>query len=91
MRIALLFVIATMVWGQDLPEGKGKELTARVCSGCHGMESIVRAKRTKERWAETVDDMVSRGAKGTDEEFDQIVEYLTANFGPKQEKPKSQR
>jgi competence ComEA-like helix-hairpin-helix protein len=37
---------------------------------------------TEERWGSVVDDMVSRGAVGTDDEIDQAIAYLTANFGP---------
>jgi len=35
---------------------------------------------TKERWGGIVDDMVSRGASGTDDEIDQVINYLAANF-----------
>jgi competence ComEA-like helix-hairpin-helix protein len=37
---------------------------------------------TEERWANTVDVMVARGANGTDEEIDLVVAYLAKNFGP---------
>jgi competence protein ComEA len=33
-------------------------------------------------WTGIVNDMVSRGAQGTDDEFDRVVKYLTAHFGP---------
>lgn len=64
-----------------LPEGPGREVTERVCTPCHGLENVVRARMSKERWGAVVDDMVSRGAKATDAEIDQIVDYLAANFG----------
>jgi len=56
-------------------------VTERMCKPCHGLENVVREKRTKDRWAETVDDMVSRGAQGTDAEIDQVIDYLAAHFG----------
>ena len=65
-----------------LPDGPSKALTERVCTPCHGLENVVRARMTKERWGQVVDDMVSRGATATDAEVDQIVDYLAANFGP---------
>jgi competence protein ComEA len=64
-----------------LPDGKGKELVQRECAKCHGLEGVVSARMTKERWGNVVDDMVSRGATGTDQEIDQIIDYLAANFG----------
>jgi len=66
-----------------LPPGAGKSAFKKMCTQCHGVEGIVRSKMSKDRWATIVDDMLSRGAKGTDEEIDQVVEYLAANFSKK--------
>jgi competence ComEA-like helix-hairpin-helix protein len=71
------------VAAQDLPDGPGKPVFEKMCTQCHGVEGIVREKLTKDRWTAIVDDMVSRGAKGTDEEVDQVINYLAANFGRK--------
>ncbi len=38
---------------------------------------------TREEWSEVVGGMISRGAKGTADEFAQIVDYLAHNFPPK--------
>src|SRR5437660_299395 len=64
-----------------LPDGEGKALVQKTCSKCHGVVGIVRARNSKEAWAEIVDDMMSRGADATDEEVEQIVNYLAKNFG----------
>src|SRR3989442_5394851 len=40
-----------------LPDGEGKAVFERMCSACHGLEGITRAKMSKERWSETVDEM----------------------------------
>jgi competence protein ComEA len=78
----MLFLnLAALLVAQSLPEGPGKAATERMCKTCHGLENIVREKRTKDRWAETVDDMVSRGAQGTDAEIEQVIDYLAAHFG----------
>jgi len=91
MKWVPLFLLAAAATAQKgnevkLPEGPGKELVERVCGNCHGLENVVRARMTKERWGMIVDDMVSRGATATDAEVDQIVDYLAANFS----KPKPQ-
>jgi competence protein ComEA len=78
MNLVLMLALA-----QTLPDGAGKALTERMCKGCHGLENVVRARRTEDKWAEVVDDMVSRGAKGTDAEVDQVIRYLSTHFGPK--------
>ena len=68
---------------QTLPEGPGKVVVERMCKNCHGLENVVRAKRTKDKWSEIVDDMVSRGAKGSDSEIDQVIDYLSVHFRAK--------
>jgi competence ComEA-like helix-hairpin-helix protein len=64
-----------------LPDGEGKTLVQKTCSKCHGVVGIVRARNSKEAWAEIVDDMISRGADATDEEIELIINYLAKNFG----------
>jgi quinoprotein glucose dehydrogenase len=66
----------------SLPADSGKALMERMCTRCHGLENIVASRRTAIEWGNVVDDMVSRGAQGTDAEIDQVIQYLTKNFGP---------
>ncbi len=35
---------------------------------------------TREGWEEVIGDMIKRGAKGTDEEFAAVLDYLAKNF-----------
>ena len=64
-----------------LPEGAGKEQVVKLCTGCHELELVVTRPRTKIGWDENIEDMIARGAKGTDSELDAVVAYLTAHFG----------
>jgi competence protein ComEA len=66
----------------QLPDGPGKETTQRICGACHGVEIVIGRKMDKEGWTQLVISMVQRGAQGTDDEFSEIVDYLTANFSP---------
>jgi competence protein ComEA len=66
----------------QLPDGPGKETTQRICGACHGAEIVIGRKMDKEAWTQLVISMVQRGAQGTDDEFSEIVDYLTANFSP---------
>ena len=68
---------------QNLPEGKGKAEFTRVCGQCHGVEVVIRQAASPEGWAAIVDDMVSRGAQGTQDEFDLVTKYLATHFTPK--------
>lgn len=69
--------------GSVLPDGKGKQETARICSACHGLETVTTERHDKAGWQNVVDDMVSRGADGTDAELKLVVDYLAKYFGPK--------
>lgn len=67
---------------QDLPEGQGKELTQRLCTGsCHGIDKFNAEHRSKSQWAETIETMKTDGAKGSDEDFKAALDYLTIHFG----------
>jgi competence protein ComEA len=64
----------------QLPDGPGKDELVKVCSPCHEPNRAAAFRLTREGWEATVADMKWRGAKGTDEEFAAIVEYLATNF-----------
>ena len=63
-----------------LPDGPGREATLKVCSGCHNVRIVASLRLTRDGWAGVVKDMVQQGAKGTDEELAQVLDYLSANF-----------
>jgi competence protein ComEA len=66
-----------------MPDGQGKDVVQKMCTPCHTLSNVVKARMTKERWAGVVDDMVARGADGTDDEIGQVIDYLAANFAAK--------
>jgi competence protein ComEA len=78
-----LLIVCSAASAQDLPDGSGKAVVQRMCSSCHALEVITGTRKTRNRWANTVDVMVSRGAAGTDDEIDQAIDYLATHFGPK--------
>ena len=66
--------------GEGLPDGAGKDLMVRTCGVCHEPRRAASVRLTREGWTSVVEDMVRRGAKGTEDEMLQITEYLVANF-----------
>ena len=66
---------------QDLPDGSGKNVVERLCVGCHDLTFTVSTRETEEEWTRIVNDMRSRGTDGTEEEFAQVIAYLTAHMG----------
>lgn len=84
MRWALIAIFTTgILSAQDveLPAGKGREVLERMCTTCHGLEQVTQIRNPKEQWANLVDDMVSRGAQGSDDDIKTLVSYLSRNFG----------
>lgn len=85
MIAALLLALLIQDKPQDkpvdpLPDGEGKKELVQICLDCHGPETIIAKKHTKEDWDSIVSDMIQKGATGKDEEFDKIVAYLAKNF-----------
>jgi competence protein ComEA len=63
-----------------LPPGPGRELMIRVCSPCHSPDLAADQQLDPEGWKSLVDQMASKGATATDEEFEEIVRYLAHAF-----------
>lgn len=81
VAIPAALLLATSLEAQDLPNGAGKDLVMNVCTVCHDLVRITSKRKTKEEWNDIVDQMATKGAKASDEEFDTIVNYLAKNFG----------
>jgi competence protein ComEA len=47
-----------------------------VCAKCHNLQLVMDTPRSYDDWHDTVQQMVDRGANGTDEQFDDIMDYL---------------
>jgi competence ComEA-like helix-hairpin-helix protein len=65
-----------------LPEGPGKIVVQRMCVGCHTLNVVTSTRTTPDHWSAIVQQMVSRGAEGSDDEIAMVTRYLSANFGP---------
>jgi competence ComEA-like helix-hairpin-helix protein len=94
MRIKLLItascLFAFSVGAQNLKDGPGKEVFAKICSGCHELDLATGQKKSKDEWKQTVDRMIGYGAEVTKEQSDQIVNYLAANYGTSTDAPKAE-
>jgi competence ComEA-like helix-hairpin-helix protein len=74
-------VAAPLSFGQDLPAGPGRETLKKVCTQCHDIESVPHLKYSRADWTSLVYSMKDMGADGTTAEMDEIIDYLTKNFG----------
>jgi competence protein ComEA len=71
----------THSWGQETAAAEPPEPFVRVCGKCHDAARIIQGRRFREQWEETLDKMVTKGAKGSDEDFDAILSFLMSAFG----------
>ena len=70
-----------------LPDGPGKDQMIKVCGLCHEAQRVASIRLTRDGWEATIDDMVARGARGTDEEFQAVLDYLSTHFLGEAERP----
>jgi hypothetical protein len=64
-----------------LPEGPYRALVLRTCAVCHSIDLVVAQRRTQDQWDQLIGVMVDRGARATEDEQSQILQYLVQNFG----------
>jgi mono/diheme cytochrome c family protein len=79
----LSFANPVMAAGQqaagELPPGRGRDIMASTCSKCHSLANITSQRKDRDGWSATVTKMVGYGATGSDDDFAQILDYLTKN------------
>lgn len=84
--VLALVSFSVITWGssthqeKNLPEGRGREETRKLCSGCHELEKSCSLRQDRAAWHDTVEKMIALGAKGSDEEFATVLDYLAKNF-----------
>ena len=61
-------------------------LMNRACTKCHGIDRVQGARKAEEGWRVTLVDMRERGALLSDQELEQLVEWLTRVWGTNQDK-----
>jgi len=63
-----------------LPDGPGKDVVVRVCTGCHEAAQIAEKPRTPEDWEYVIGKMIDGGAELTAPEQDAVYAYLVKAF-----------
>src|SRR5437016_3917607 len=72
----------TTVPKDPFPESTGKAALLKVCSNCHTADTVIQSLRTRQEWSDVIDQMARFGAEGSDQEFEQILTYLSRHFSP---------
>ncbi len=59
---------------------KRQAVFQKVCGTCHSADKV-EARRTRTQWEDLIYKMIDMGAKGTDEEFRTILDFLATEHG----------
>lgn len=75
---ALLFAAARSIGAAPSAPDLAQEAHSlkAVCAKCHNLELVTNVPMSYDAWRDTVQAMVDRGARGTDDQFDDIMDYL---------------
>jgi cytochrome c553 len=71
---------------QFFSDPEAYRLLNRACTKCHGMDRVEKIRNAEERWRAITLDMRERGAQISDEEVEQLVEWLGRVRGNNQDK-----
>lgn len=61
-------------------------LLNRACTNCHGLDRVETVRKPADDWRVTLVDMRERGAQLSDQELEQLVEWLGRVWGTNQDK-----
>ena len=78
--VGIVFLPKSPAQTSLLPPGPGRDLTEKVCSGCHSPGLAAKEQLTPQKWHDLVRLMAAQGAVATDDELNQITAYLAKSF-----------
>jgi DNA uptake protein ComE-like DNA-binding protein len=62
------------------PAASPQAVAVKICSSCHTMQIVMDTPKDYDAWHDTVQSMINRGAQGTPEEFEQVMQFLFENM-----------
>jgi virginiamycin B lyase len=86
LMAALLLCSTLPASGQELPEGKGKDVVAASCNSCHPFHARLGSGYTAKGWVTVMQMMANLGVNVPPDQVATVTEYLTKNF-PEKTKP----
>ena len=86
LMAAALLCSPFAAWGQELPDGEGKELVAAHCNSCHPFHARVGAGYTAAGWRTVMRMMTNHGVSIPPDQLATMTAYLAKNF-PETGKP----
>ncbi len=78
--VSALMLVPWTGHAQELPAGAGRDVVLRACGVCHPATMVMGRNMSREQWSAEVTKMVQEGAKVSDSEFTQVVDYLAKAY-----------
>jgi len=79
-RVLLLVAVpAAAAWGNPPPAhnlARESRSLKTVCARCHNLQIVLDTPMSYDAWHDTVQNMMDRGATGTDQKFADVMDYL---------------
>ncbi|HVY93809.1 MAG TPA: M20/M25/M40 family metallo-hydrolase [Bryobacteraceae bacterium] len=87
LSFSVALLLAAPVFAQDLPDAPGKDVTLRICTGCHGAEMWASERRSQVDWDQTISAMTEKGLTISDTDYTTVLDYLSKNLGKAKPQP----
>jgi competence ComEA-like helix-hairpin-helix protein len=71
---------SSMLAQSALPDAPGRNVTVKLCGNCHGADVVASVRHTPDGWRDVIARMVAAGAKGTDQELEMVLQYVSTQF-----------
>ena len=76
----LLVLLAISAQAQETEATTPQGAATKICSACHSLQIVMDTPKDYDGWHDTVQAMIDRGARGTPEEFDLVMQFLFENM-----------
>jgi len=82
VAIVIFAGAASLPGGQAaLPEGPGRTILQSACASCHSLDVVTEKRWSNQRWRDSVNAMIGRGATLDKDQARELVAYLETHFG----------
>ena len=82
MSVAVAFIISSVQVSVVFAQPDGASLLEERCSVCHPSSRPKSKKKTPEQWETTVNRMMGKGAKLTEQEKVVLLDFLSKTYKP---------
>src|SRR5437879_6499852 len=59
---------------------RSEEVLVRLCGTCHEWQRVADSRRTKTQWEGVIEDMINRGAAGSDADYEIVLDYVLRHY-----------